>query len=448
MKSFGPFLDSKYKWSLLAIDVLFFAVIATVVSHLRLGANVQDILLQPQLLFLGFITVLSLYIFGGYDLDQGLSRFAVIFRQFAAMLVSAVIIVLVNYLFSIDRAGLFGRGILLGTILGFFFGSMAYRTMVLGMLDSVRSKFSWLVLIDEKDKVFFEGDRERLGFQGQIQFFNPVKSSIADLDVQLNKLWSGVVVGVRSSQVSSDVLQILMQAKFSGHGVMDLGRFYEKHWLKVPVYFLDPEWFISSEGFESISHPVALRVKRIFDIILSIVIFVPALPLMLLTAVLVKLESPGPVIYKQIRTGKNGHLFSIYKFRSMRSDAEKDGAKWAQKNDSRITRVGKFIRLTRLDELPQLWNVLKGDMSFVGPRPERPEFNEMLAKEIPFYNLRHMMQPGLTGWAQVLYPYGASVDDSREKLQYELYYAKHYNLMMDLIIFLKTIRVVLFGRGR
>jgi exopolysaccharide biosynthesis polyprenyl glycosylphosphotransferase len=317
---------------------------------------------------------------------------------------------------------------------------------LLGFLSSVRSRLKWLFIINEDLQSYFEGDRQRLGFQGQIHFLN--SSDFLNIKEQLNNKWSSIVVGLRPQEIQKNIADILLEAKFSGQKVIDLSRFYEQQWYKVPVYFLGPEWFIGSEGFESISHPISLKLKRLFDIFISATMLAITSPLMLLTAIAIKLESPGAALYKQIRTGKDGQPFAIIKFRSMRSDAEKAGAQWAQKNDSRITKVGKFIRLTRLDELPQLWNVLKGDMSFVGPRPERPEFNEMLAKEIPFYNLRHTIQPGLTGWAQVLYPYGASVDDSREKLQYELYYAKHYSLIMDFIIFVKTVSVVLFGRGR
>jgi lipopolysaccharide/colanic/teichoic acid biosynthesis glycosyltransferase len=169
---------------------------------------------------------------------------------------------------------------------------------------------------------------------------------------------------------------------------------------------------------------------------------------MLITAVLIRLESSGGAIYKQVRTGKDGKDFTIFKFRSMRSDAEKNGAQWASQNDSRVTRIGNFIRKTRIDELPQLFNILRGTMSFIGPRPERPEFNRSLEKELSFYNLRHIVQPGLTGWAQVLYPYGASLEDAKEKLQYDLFYIKNYSLWMDISIVLKTITVVVFGRGR
>jgi len=163
--------------------------------------------------------------------------------------------------------------------------------------------------------------------------------------------------------------------------------------------------------------------------------------------VLIKLESPGPVLYKQERVGKNGRTFVLTKFRSMKINAEQDGPVWASKGDPRTTRVGRIIRKTRVDEIPQFWNILKGEMSFVGPRPERPHFVSQLAEEIPFYEQRHLIAPGLTGWAQIKYPYGASIEDARQKLQYDLFYIKNQSLILDAIIMFETIKIILFGRG-
>lgn len=446
MGALSQLVNRKYKWTLLLLDIAFLVIAAVLAYGLRLNRFSQDILFQPQFWLISVIIILAQYVLGGYELESATSKVAVGIRQLISLILAVIAIVLVNYLFSIDRAGLFGRGILLGTIFIFSFCATVYRWILLGFLSSVRSRLKWLFIINEEMKTYFEGDRGRLGFQGQIHFLD--SSEDQKIAEQLKNKWSSIVVGLRPQEIDNHVAELLLEAKFSGQKVIDLSRFYEKQWYKVPVYFLGPEWFIGSEGFESISHPISLKIKRLFDILISATMLAITSPLMMLTAIAIKLESPGAALYKQIRTGKDGQPFAIIKFRSMRSDAEKAGAQWAQKNDNRITKVGKFIRLTRLDELPQLWNVLKGEMSFVGPRPERPEFNEMLAKEIPFYNLRHTIQPGLTGWAQVLYPYGASVEDSREKLQYELYYAKHYSLLMDFVIFAKTVSVVLFGRGR
>ncbi len=171
-------------------------------------------------------------------------------------------------------------------------------------------------------------------------------------------------------------------------------------------------------------------------------------PIAVVTAVLIKLDSPGPVLYSQERVGKNGRPFTVYKFRSMRTDAEKDGPVWASKaGDARTTRVGRVIRKIRVDEIPQFWNILRGDMNFVGPRPERPHFVKQLAEEIPFYEQRHLIPPGLTGWAQIKYPYGASVEDARQKLQYDLYYIKNQSLLLDAVILFETVKTILFGRG-
>ena len=188
-------------------------------------------------------------------------------------------------------------------------------------------------------------------------------------------------------------------------------------------------------------------VKRMLDLSFSIILAISTLPLMLLTAIAIKLDSAGPALYSQERVGENGRVFKIYKFRSMRSDAETGTPVWARDKDDRITRVGRFIRKTRLDELPQLWNVMRGDMSFVGPRPERPFFVEQLAREIPFYLQRHALRPGLTGWAQVKYQYGSTVEDAMEKLRYDLYYIKHLSVFFDLTIVLDTVKVILFGKG-
>jgi exopolysaccharide biosynthesis polyprenyl glycosylphosphotransferase len=200
---------------------------------------------------------------------------------------------------------------------------------------------------------------------------------------------------------------------------------------------VNPSWLIFSDGFSS-GRMLSSAVKRVFDIVASIVLLTLTFPVILLFALIVKLDSKGPAFFKQERVGLFGQKFYLIKLRSMRVDAEKDGAKWAAKNDDRITRVGRFIRKVRIDELPQTWSVLKGEMSFVGPRPEVPKFVDDLQEEIRFYQERHMVKPGITGWAQINYPYGASIEDSRKKLEYDLYYAKNYTPFLDFVILLQT----------
>ena len=217
---------------------------------------------------------------------------------------------------------------------------------------------------------------------------------------------------------------------------------------KLPISDLSPEWFLKNTGFEIYHNSFNLKAKRILDLIFAVIISICVFPIMILAAIIIKLESKGPVFFIQERIGEGNKPFKIIKFRSMTTDAEKDGPKWAVKNDNRVTKWGKIMRATRIDELPQLWNVLKGEMSFVGPRPEREFFIQQLEKEIKYYNLRHTVKPGLTGWAQVMYPYGASVEDAYRKLQYDLYYIKNHDLLFDVKVLLKTVNIVIFGKGR
>jgi len=238
----------------------------------------------------------------------------------------------------------------------------------------------------------------------------------------------------------------LLQCRVAGIHVIDYLDFMERETETVDLNALQPGWLIFSDGFRS--SLLRRACKRSFDIVSSLALLLLTLPLMLLACLLIMIESAGPVLYRQQRVGLSGRPFVLLKFRSMCADAEKDGApRWAQTGDARVTRVGRFIRRTRIDELPQLWNVLHGDMSFVGPRPERPAFVDDFCREIPFYAERHCVKPGITGWAQTNYPYGASLEDARTKLSYDLYYAKNHGLFLDLIILLQTIRVILWADG-
>jgi sugar transferase (PEP-CTERM system associated) len=238
----------------------------------------------------------------------------------------------------------------------------------------------------------------------------------------------------------------ILACKLGGVEVIDAVSFYEQMTGKLLIENIQPSWFIFSSGFRVTAF---MRVqKRIFDIFFSGLGLILAAPLFPLIALLVKLDSAGPIFFSQSRVGEKERLFKVHKFRTMGQDAEKEtGAVWAQKDDPRVTRVGRCLRKSRLDEIPQLFNVLKGDMSFVGPRPERPEFVEQLKEKIPYYSKRHFVKPGVTGWAQVKCPYGASAEESLEKLRYDLYYIKNYSLLLDFEILLETIKVVLFGRG-
>jgi sugar transferase (PEP-CTERM system associated) len=238
----------------------------------------------------------------------------------------------------------------------------------------------------------------------------------------------------------------LLELRQSGVKVEEATNWLEKVYEKIEVEDLNPSWLIFAEGFQF--NTIFRRVRRMLSFSVALVGLLLSLPLFVFAWVAVKVFSPGPAFYKQQRVGREGKVFNCYKFRTMRQDAEADtGATWATDDDPRITRVGKFLRVSRLDEIPQLWCVLKGDMHFVGPRPERPEFVKWLEKEIPFYRVRHMVRPGITGWAQVRYKYGNTLDDAREKLQYDLFYIKNASLGLDLWIMFQTIKTVILGRG-
>lgn len=242
-------------------------------------------------------------------------------------------------------------------------------------------------------------------------------------------------------------LKDLLRIKTTGVHVNDISTFLERETGRVDLDSVNPSWLIFSDGFSS-GRMLSGAFKRLFDISASLTLLTLTMPLLIATAIAIKFDSRGPIFYRQRRVGLFSQGFDIPKFRSMRVDAESHGqAVWAEKDDPRITRVGRFIRKVRIDELPQCWSVLKGEMSFVGPRPERPQFVEDLEQKLPYYAERHMVKPGITGWAQINYPYGASIEDARQKLEYDLYYAKNYSPFLDLLILLQTARVVIWPEG-
>jgi sugar transferase (PEP-CTERM system associated) len=269
---------------------------------------------------------------------------------------------------------------------------------------------------------------------------------IQDLDVLVEETRPDIVVVAQVDRRGCFPAKALLECRLRGIRVEDWPTFYEKATGKILVTAVRPSWLIFSDGF--VKTPRTEIIKRLLDVTVSLAGLVLALPAMIAVALAVKLESPGPILYRQPRLGRNGCVFILNKFRSMRQDAEKEtGPVWSQASDPRITRVGALLRRTRLDELPQLINVLVGHMSFIGPRPERPEFVEELQKQIPYYMERLAVKPGITGWAQVSYRYGSSVEDAIEKLQYDLYYIKNLSIAFDIVIVLETIKTVVLRRG-
>jgi exopolysaccharide biosynthesis polyprenyl glycosylphosphotransferase len=258
---------------------------------------------------------------------------------------------------------------------------------------------------------------------------------------------SGVIV-TSLEQVPDQLVARLMDIRIHGTRIYRLSDFYEQYLSRVPIFHLSPQWLTTAHGFELIHNRIGLRFKRYVDVLIALLASLIALPLMVIAAAIILTTSGMPLLYRQTRTGENNKPFTCYKFRTMIASAEADGAQYAQVNDPRLIPFGKYLRKYRLDELPQLWNVLKGEMSFIGPRPERPEFIQSLEQAIPYYNLRHTVKPGITGWAQVMYGYGDTETDAAQKLQYDLFYVKNYSLLLDISILIKSIKVILFGTGR
>ena len=298
-----------------------------------------------------------------------------------------------------------------------------------------------LIGVDVVGYVSVGEDKNKGNVPGVIQYDRPLREIVREGRVD------EIVLAVDDRRKGMPVADLL-DCKMEGVDVIDLLTYFERETGKVKLDFMNPSWLFLSDGFRVST--ARIMAKRVFDVLICLLLLPVFLPVMVLVAAAVWIEGRGmePVIYRQTRVGENNDNFTIYKFRSMGVNAEVDGvARWADKNDMRVTRIGKIIRKVRLDELPQIFNILKGDMSFVGPRPERPEFVEQLEKNHPYYRERHRVKPGLTGWAQVCYKYGDKLEDAYEKLEYDLYYVKNYSIFLDLLIIIQTIRVVLAGQS-
>ena len=339
-----------------------------------------------------------------------------------------------------------------------------YEGIVLfGIITIFQIAFRYIVIMGvvEKERVVFVGENdytedllESVKKDGQYVFVTSLNNTdMKALGKEILELYNtkkfDVLVDFTDKLLRDPkITEKLLQYKLEGLQYYNYLEFYETYENKLPISHLSPKWFLENTGFEIYHNNFNLKAKRLLDLLFALLIGIFAAPVIVLAAIIVKLESKGPIFFIQERIGEGNKKFNIVKFRSMTTDAEKDGPQWASKNDNRVTKFGKIMRATRIDELPQLWNVLRGEMSFVGPRPEREYFIQQLEKEIPYYNLRHTVKPGLTGWAQVMYPYGASVEDAYRKLQYDLYYIKHHSIPFDVKVLLKTVTIVIFGKGR
>jgi sugar transferase (PEP-CTERM system associated) len=454
------------RWLLLLAGCELLILIGSLVlaMHIRYWHAPAELAIYSSQLVLrafvfGAVIVGALAALGLYQPRLRESWFGLLARQGIGFVVGGVAVVLLYYIIPQLYVG---RGVLsLALLIGFPLVA-GFRTIFMRLIDVEALKRRVLVLgSGRRAAMIIQRMRRRVDRRGfNVVGFLPMEGETPAVPIELLLDRSESLLScVERMQINEIVvgpddrrgmlpMEELLDCKQSGIAITDLITFFERELGKVKLGLIDPSWLVFSDGFNA--SPLRKLSKRLFDVVFATVVLALTWPLMLGTALAIRLESGrgAPILYRQERVGERGKPFPLIKFRSMRTDAEKDGvARWATQQDDRVTRVGNFIRKVRLDELPQLWNVLRGNMSLIGPRPERPQFVEDLAKKIRYYQLRHCVKPGLAGWAQLNYPYGATEEDAAEKLKYDLFYVKNHNLMLDLIILIQTVEVVVFRRG-
>lgn len=467
-------------WLVLASDICGLILGFNLAFALRLESSYNW--RSPLAYLLILVYLLGLYLSDTYKLTEKISGFWLSERVLFGIIATVTAITSLIYLTGLWGSSPFvGRGILFITVSFFTVWAIICRSIACKLVSRNQQLSRFLILGDGEKTANFEkeyqGKRSKAEFvllqensnlksDRSQKYQNAIRTSLqteilleptdtifkvdslANFEHLSRQTWSGVLISNSNRELSQATIRYLMAMRLRGIYVYSFADFCEQFWQKIPPACIEDDWFVFSSGFSILHHRVNVKLKNALDRLLAAILILVSLPITLPTAIAVKLDSPGSIFYSQVRTGLNGKKFKVHKFRSMRSDAEKMGAQWAQEKDPRITRSGRLIRMTRIDELPQLWNVLKGEMSLIGPRPERPEFDSQLRQEIPYYDLRYLVKPGITGWAQVCYPYGASVEDAYQKVAYDLYYIKNYSLILDAAIAFKTLRVVILGKGR
>lgn len=437
-----------------------FSVLLATFLHLRPYGVATSMLLVPAIQFALVMTALGV-VFSLFRVGEA--------KSLAVLLVRTTIVLAVGFpiayaLFVYDAAGAIARQVLAAACLYTLGGVMLMRMMVSTALGTGIGLQKILIVGTGAEALAVENVITQMGPRRSVVVgFYPVGVEDAsdagpqgkaprfprsiDLPAVIKRFdVDEVVIAVREQRGGVLPIRDLVECRIGGVPVRDLSAFYERVRGEVPIESLKASWLIYGDGFAQ--NTTRTVVKRVFDFVLAGTLLLLALPIMLLAVIAIVVESGTPVFIVQERVGRGGRPFLCVKFRSMRADAERDGvARWASPNDSRVTRVGRVLRKVRIDELPQLFNVLSGEMSLVGPRPERPSFVAGLKEQIRFYDVRHSIKPGVTGWAQIRYPYGSSVEDAQRKLQYDLYYVKNHSLALDVLILVETVRVVLFGEG-
>jgi sugar transferase (PEP-CTERM system associated) len=449
---------------LVALELVALILSVKVAAHLRYVADAPALAgfsyhLWERAVLFAVVLIAGMSALGLYQQHLRENWFGLFARQLVGFLLGGTGLVIIYYLFpsSAIGRGVFGIAIVLS-----FLAVVGLRVLIAKLVDIESLKRRVLVLGAGKQAALIPQRMRRRTDRRGFRIMGFVR--LADEEICVPEERVLVVEG--PLRVFAEQLQVneivvgpddrrrglpmdeLLDCKQAGITVSNLASFFERELGVVKLSLVEPSWLVFSHGFDA--SPLRLAIKRVFDVAIALIVLLFAWPFMLLVALAIRIESGAgqPILYRQERVGAHGRVFALFKFRSMRTDAERDGvARWATRNDDRVTRVGRVIRRTRLDELPQLWNVLRGDMSVIGPRPERPQFVSELAQKIRYYTLRHCVKPGLAGWAQLRYPYGASEDDAAEKLKYDLFYVKNHNLLFDLTILVQTVEVVLFGRG-
>ncbi len=430
-----------HKLALLVSDSILLALAFSTASQLRLKSSAE--LLSLEFFGIGLIVVFSLFVGGAYTSTRINRRPKLPLNTLFVVIASTVPSLLFIYSLGPDHfTALFGRGVFPVAMSLFGVFAVSSRYVLNYLFHEPRDAKSVLLLGPNKLSAPLMHSLEASG----IDYSFNHQTEICDQRSDIGGL--GAVVILTEHSPTENEQRILLKYRLKGLPIYSLSDFCESMLFLVPVQEINNDWFIKAQGFTMLHSNIALRIKRMLDVFLALILLSLSLPVTLITAALVKISSPGPILFSQTRVGMNGVSFKIFKFRTMQENAESEGAVWAKQNDTRITAIGHFLRKSRIDELPQCWNILLGDMSLIGPRPERPEFTSSLAVDIPYYDLRHVVKPGLTGWAQVCYPYGASTEDSLKKLQFDLYYIKNYSLMLDLNILLRTVFVTVRRQGR
>jgi sugar transferase (PEP-CTERM system associated) len=437
--------------------LIFFLISNFAATHYgsRASIPIGDALAYKPWLFAAILTLLN-STFGLYDWEWTKGLSSLLLRIAGSLFIAAGLIAIGAS--ALPTAFPAGGEFLVGLIMAMFSAVLIRllfmewgktdlfkkRVLVLGT-GSRAAKIEEMVVAGEAQGLSIVGYMPLGAVHSYVPHDRVIHEEGTLFDIATERKIEEIVVAVRERRGGGLPMTELLECKLRGLRVLDLPGFFERQTGILPLEAINASWMIFSEGFTSGSGRDVI--KRLFDLLVSGAFLLMFMPIMALTALLIRLESKGRVFYTQERVGQFGKPFTIFKFRSMRTDAEKDGVVWARKNDDRTTRVGRFIRRTRIDELPQVINVFLGQMSFVGPRPERPYFVNELAAQIPYYHARHSVKPGITGWAQVRFCYGASVEDAMNKLQYDLYYVKNHSLFLDFMILLQTTQVVVLGKG-